>query len=261
MLPRPVAGDNSLTNGSAVLSLLIATGVLPGCGTLTGDSSVPGERPLPAIVDPSSAIPTGPEAEYSEDGLVRVETPDGMYLYVKTPRPRLQRYDSMIVAVPNLTYQTGSALWSERQEKEMLDSFHDKLVDTIESGEFWTRTNQRSPSTLIMKATVGELDLQTAPTDLGAQSSTTIVQASGGALLGFELFDSTTEEPLMRFFERRRLPGGVFSGSDVEDQRMRRIFREFARDISRQAGAKKRIDHQLCFCDAFDGQRHHRAVP
>lgn len=210
-----------------------------------GDSLPPEQRPLPEVIEPSETIPRGEEAEYSPDGLVRVPTPGPLVVFVKPPRPHLQRYDSMILAEPTLTYRRGTQPWSRREERQILDTFHQALLDTISKGEFWERTNTRGPGTLIVKATVAELDLDTDANEASTSSATSFVTPGGGAVLGFELFDSTTEQTLMRFLERRRLPGGVYSGSNVDQQRLRVLFRDFAQHLGEALRYQYRIIQEI----------------
>lgn len=221
-------GQGSSTRLPLAAFVVFALAVSCASGPVT-----PEDVPLPVVIDPATAIPSGAGAEYSPDGLVRIpieENPHAM-LYVKPPRPNLQRYDSMILAPSELTYHERTPKRSRRDEQVLLDLFRSDLLHTLREGEFWKRTYERGAKTIIVKATIANLDLDTAAKDVGTTSATTFVEPGGGAFLGFEIFDSLTGDPLIRFMEKRQLPGGIYTGGYVNEQRLRSIFRDFANDL------------------------------
>jgi hypothetical protein len=94
----------------------------------------------------------------------------------------------------------------------------------------WETATQPADDVLLVAVGALELDADTSPVETTG-SVTVFTNASGGLLLVMKLMDSITEEPLLRFAERRMLPGGTFSGSQIELLRVMNAFDAFADDL------------------------------
>ncbi|GEM_PF-6347624 len=188
--------------------------------------------PPPYVEDPTAAIPSGSAAEFTSDGLVRVPSDElrGARLYVRPPRPHLQRFDKMILERPVIEYKKGVRDWTGRKEDDLRGRFRRELLTTLSSEDFWVESRELSPSTVIIRATIADFDPHETGDD-STGSSTSFVNAGGGAVLGFELFDPESRKPLMRYVERYQLPGGVYSGTNVDEQRVQVVMARFARRI------------------------------
>jgi hypothetical protein len=185
---------------------------------------------MPADIMPSKRIPSGAEAEKTADGLVRVRAPElpGL-LFVKPPRPHLQRYDRMILEPALLTYKPGVPDWSDRQEEQLRRHFDAALEDQLARGAGWAVAKEPGEGVLIVSISAVEMELDTSP---GATASNVVYASSSGEVtLVLELIDSVSGEPLLRFAERRRLPGGQFSAPDIDLTRLKRTFDQFAVDM------------------------------
>ena len=72
------------------------------CARAPGELVV-GETTPDEQIMPEQVIPSGEDAERTKDGLVRVRAPTiDALIYVKPPRPHLQRYDRMYVNMPQI---------------------------------------------------------------------------------------------------------------------------------------------------------------
>jgi hypothetical protein len=194
---------------------------------------------------PSEVIPTEPGAERTPDGLVRVKTPRGATaaVFVKPPRPHLQRYDKMWVAPAAITYKEGVRAWSPKDEKQLRRSFRTSLLKSINEGPAWKHAEEPGEDVLYVRVSLIEVDVDSTATPAGSQM--TIRESSGGAIIVLELYDSMTQEPLFRFIEKRKLPGGIFSGGNVDRDRMTTAFRGFARDIGETLRNQYRIIREI----------------
>lgn len=212
------------------LWLVLSVTLLAGC--LTRNTRIDATDPLPPFQDPAERIAAIAGPERTPDGLVRIDIGQiqGAALYVRPPRPHLQRFDSMVLADATIEYRERQVRWSPREETEVRKSFRAKLLEALAEGAAWKLTDRASPTTLLVRPTL--LDFESgASGGLGEGSSISFIESGGGAVLGFELFDSATGQALMRYVERYRLPGGTYLGDDIERQQVDRVLGAFARRI------------------------------
>jgi hypothetical protein len=190
-----------------------------------------GSTNLPKDLMLEQWIPDAAGAERTDDGLVRVVAPelDG-HLYVKPPRLDLQRYHRMGLIPAHISYKKGIKPWDSRGEETLRTHFQSALERELGRGTSWEPTTQRADDALLVAVGALELDADTSPVE-ATGSKTHFTNASGGLVLVMQLMDSITEEPLLRFAERRMLPGGTFSGTQIELMRVMKAFDAFANDL------------------------------
>ncbi|MBW2425612.1 MAG: DUF3313 family protein [Deltaproteobacteria bacterium] len=200
----------------------------------SGEATAGGSAPaLPENFMPEDRIPTGEDAERSPDGLVRVEAPESRGLiYVKSPRPHLQRYKRMILAPTEISYRKGGPQFGSLDHDILAKRFRADLIAAINAGPAWERTDRPAEDVLLVRVAIIDVDVQ--PDLGGSGSSITYATAAGGAIVAFELAESQTGQPLYRYIERRILPAGVYSGSRVDRQRLAELFGQFARHVGAQ---------------------------
>jgi len=180
---------------------------------------------------PEERIPTGPDVERSPDGLVRVDAPETQArIYVKPPRPYLQRFDRMILGPIQLAYKQGVRGLSAREETGLRNRFRQMLLDSIRRGPAWSLTDRPDEGVLAVRVAVVEIDMSTRD-QMSNTSNISFRRANGGAVLIIELYDSATRKPLFRFIERRTLPSGTYSGHGIDQRRLALTFDRFADDL------------------------------
>jgi hypothetical protein len=201
-----------------------------------GCAQAPATRPDGSTNPPDDVmleqwIPDAVGAERTADGLVRIVAPelDGQ-LYAKLPRPHLQRYHRMVLIPAHISYKKGITPWASRCEETLRTHFQSVLERELGRSTSWETATQPADGVLLVAVGALELDADTSPVETTG-SVTVFTNASGGLLLVMKLMDSITEEPLLRFAERRMLPGGTFSGSQIELLRVMNAFDAFADDL------------------------------
>jgi hypothetical protein len=215
---------------------------------------IPEDRPLPENLDVERIVPSGPSAQYSVDGLVLVPTNNkNARLYIKPPRPHLQRFDKMVLMPTILAYKKKSPQWNERDERAIRMSFRRDLISALEEGEIWPLVDQSDATAMLVRVSIADLDIET-DHEADTSSSMTFVTSGGGAVIGVEIFDDESTTPLMRYMERHRLPGGVYSGGDIDLRRVQIVFREFAKRIGSVLRYQYRIVRQIEKNDAAGGR-------
>jgi hypothetical protein len=173
-------------------------------------------------------IEQGPGARVTSDGLHKVETPrDFGLLYLKAPRPHLYRYDGIVLAPINITYKRGFRPWTHAVEDRLRTSFSTSLVEQLEDHTTWELVDAPGPGVLVLIISALELEFNTIERPV-VGSTTTQSAESGEAILVVDMRDSVSGEPLVRFIQKQALPGGVYFGRGVDNQRMRRSFDRFA---------------------------------
>ncbi len=185
---------------------------------------------LPEKILPSEVIPQDPDRRLSSDGLVQIHAPDLKgRIYVRPPRPHLQRYRSMLLQKPELSYRRGVQPFSPRAEQALRDYFDRRVREELAGSPGWELSETPGPDVLQVGIAVHDLSVNTDQSD--SDSSITRLSTSAPCVLRLELFDSSTGMPLLRFLQRRHLQAGTFGGGDVESLRLRREFDGFAREI------------------------------
>jgi len=185
-------------------------------------------RPQTAREKHLGRIELGPEAQVTPDGLNRVETPpDYGVLYVKAPRPHLYRYQGIVVARLNITYKRDVMPWTHAVEDRLRDRFATALEQQLEDHTGWELVDAPGPGVLVLIISALDIDVSAAEERVVGARTTHSAQA-GEAILMVDLRDSLGGDPLARFIQKHTLPGGMYSGTDVEYQRVRRAFDRFA---------------------------------
>jgi hypothetical protein len=174
-------------------------------------------------------IEQGSDAEVTRDGLHRVRTPRSYgLLYLKAPRPHLYRYQAIGLAPISITYKRGFKPWKSDTESRLRHHIATSIVGQLEEQVSWQLVDKAGPGVLVLMVYALELDLS--PIEMHTHDGTTRTESAetGDVILMLELRDSMSGEPLVRFIQNQALPGGSYSGSDVEYQRVRRAFDRFA---------------------------------
>jgi len=206
---------------------LLAGGL--GCATGSGDGGSEARVEFTDDMMPQNLERTG---EKTHDGLVRVKSPAGpqVAVYLKPPRPYLQRYDRMILAPVMIRYKAGVKPWTEQHENTLRRSFRKMLLDSLDKGPHWALVEEVDEGVLLVRVSVLDIDIDRSMQD---SSNVSYRQRGGGAVVVFELYDSVTTEPLLRHVERRIMPGGVYSGSNIDRVRLQHTLEDFAHDMGR----------------------------
>jgi hypothetical protein len=192
--------------------------------------------------------PQGISGQHSQDGLVEISPPDAKSwrFYIKK-RPHLQNYDKVLIARTTIAYRNGVHGWRHRGEQKIRIRLRKALRRSIANGQYWTLASEPDERTLI--ARISLLDLVVEPRRLrngfGTTSNVSFVAADGNANVAFELFDATSGEPVLRFIERYRLPGGSFPSGDIDARRLGLVLRAFARRMGDRMESRYRIVRNL----------------
>lgn len=216
---------------SSSLIVILAAALISGVGCASSQDVRSENFRLPHNIMPEDRIPTGPGAVRTHDGLVRVNAPETRAkIYVKPPRPHLQRFNAMILKPIQLSYRRGVKGLPEHHEEYLRARFRKMLLASINSGPAWTLTD--SPGEGVLEVRVGVLDIDISRGDrLSSTSNVSFRREAGGAILVIELLDSVDQEPLFRWIERRPLPSGRFSGRNIERHRLVLTFDRLADDL------------------------------
>lgn len=233
------------------------SGGLPGCGgpaRLSCDAEEPVNRAigLTAALALGVAACAGPSTQgvMPERDTPLTETLDGLRqrpidgpgaVFVATPPPEWRRFGRVEVEAPRIEYAPHSARPTDADAERLRGQLRQVLERALAEEPGWLPVAEgANHGVLRVRSAISDLDLR-AP----AVSSirTTAFQAPSGRV-GFvlELEDAARGTPLLRFGERRPLPGGTFVGPPwTELQRTREAFRRFALDaraaIAQVAGA------------------------
>jgi hypothetical protein len=175
------------------------------------------------------------------DRIVRdpaVVTQDGLYLvlwdgpgavFVKAPRPELYRYQSIRLDEISIDYAARTAPRRSVEEARLRNRLRSSLVSELARGAGWTLVEAPGPAVLTVSISV--LDLSLPNRALTNRASTAYAASAGSVAIVVDLSDSVTGEPLLRYAQRRTLPGGVFyDPTTVELEAAERAFDAFAAD-------------------------------
>jgi hypothetical protein len=215
-----------------------------------GCAQAPATRPDGSTNPPDDVmleqwIPDAARAERTAYGLVRIAAPalNGQ-LYVKLPRPDLQRYHRMVLIPAHISYKKGITPWTSWYEEVLRTHFRSVLERELGRSTSWEAATQRADDVLLVAVGALELDADTAPVE-PTGSATVYTEASGGLILVTKLMDSITEEPLLRFSERRMLPGGTFFGTQIDLLRVMNAFDAFADDLGESIESYYAADREI----------------
>jgi hypothetical protein len=162
---------------------------------LTGCAGGPDGRPRPISVGETP------------DGLGKVSTRGPGALFVKPNHP-VGSYDDIMVATIGIHYAPGQDELTEEQE----DVIFDRMVGTLYEGvaASFGLAKQPGPCTVKMGLYLKDVDFYESRT---SGSQTRFVNSYGAATLVFEFRDSMTDEPLVRYGQRRSFGSGVDAGN------------------------------------------------
>jgi hypothetical protein len=196
-----------------------------------------------ALAAPPPSVPTGPDAEMSFDGLVKVQNSKFQAVWVKRDAD-FSRYKKLMVLPAEIAYKSppttnkfadDNFALDERQTRKLReilrDVFHDELV---EKGG-WQIVDAPGPDVLLVKGGLLDLIVHAPPPKQVSARGGTWVSSYGEMTLVVQLYDSQTREILARVAERREAepPGGQnFSKVDtMASSDMRIFFRRWAKRL------------------------------
>jgi len=193
--------------------------LIAGCGTPQGPTA--GEQAL-------SQIQQGPTAERNELGLHRVNLPEGQgILYIKAPRPHLERFDRLAIGSVELESDGSELPWKDAVTNRLRRSFSRSLKKSLNQQKTWQLTNEPGPGVLRMRVRARELKVEMGLPHVSAARNAPS-QEQDKTTLVMELYDSDTNEMLVQFIQRRDLPDRVQAGSHVAIDRLRVYYSGFA---------------------------------
>lgn len=194
--------------------------VIIGCQSPSGPNEA-GERAL-------LQIQQGPTAEKNEFGLHRVDLPDGQgILFVKGPRPHLERFDGLALDPVELEPDDGALPWKSSTTNRLRKSFERSLKKSLKQQKTWGMTDKPGPGVLRMRVFARDLSARTGLPHVSASRNSS-GPAPNRTTLVMELYNSSTNEILVQFIQRRHLPERVQAGSEVEIDRLRVYYSGFA---------------------------------
>ena len=216
---------------SCLLALFLGSVLACASGPPAGPN-ISAAPSLPERIMPSEVIPQGPDVVLTPDGLVEIDTPDfaGRF-FVLYPRPYLFRYDEMMLLTPTLDYRDGVPGFLPHREDELNAHLDRRIRESLSDASGWKVTELSGPGVLAVEIVVRDLDVRTR--GAGPGSSKVFVASSQPCTLVMVLRDSVSGQALARIMEQRALPGGSYSGGDIDFHRLKRVFNDFAIDIGR----------------------------
>jgi hypothetical protein len=167
-----------------------------------------------------------------------VVTQDGLYLvlwdgpgavFVKAPRPELYRYQSIRLDEVSIDYEQRTAPRRSVEEERLREHLRATLAAELARGTGWNLVEAPGPAVLTVEVAV--IDLSLNERALTNRAATAYVASAGSVALVLDLRDSLSNEPLLRYAQRRALPGGVYyDPTTVDLERTERAFDAFAAD-------------------------------
>ena len=167
------------------------------------------------------AIQTGPNAETTFDGLVRIDNARFAAAWID-PDIDLSQYNKIIpggAAFEFRNVQRMSAsqarrsnereFWiSDADRQRLIDTVSDVFTEELQQSEHFTLTDEAGPDTLIISGALHDIVSRVPPDDIGR--SEIYLRSVGEATLIIELRDSLSNEVIYRAVERRAAgrPGG-----------------------------------------------------
>jgi hypothetical protein len=160
------------------------------------------------------AIQTGPNAETTFDGLVRIDNARFAAAWID-PEVDLKQYTKIIPGGAEFEFRNvqkvsaSAARRSNEREFWISDSNKQRLVDTVtevfreelQKSEYFTVTDEPGPDALIIVGGLHDIVSQVPPEDVGR--SEVWLRSLGEATLVIELRDSLSNEVVYRAVERR----------------------------------------------------------
>ena len=205
-----------------------------GTTLLLGCSGVP-----PVDSGPSEAAARPAVSRYGHelktvDGLSMAHESRFGALYVH-PDHHIGSYDELQIDPFTVSYKQGQRPLSSEGTRKLRDTLEAGLRESIEADGLVVR-EEAGLCTVAIQVHLADLELNDIDGDSGA--STSFIASAGTVMLIFELRDSTTRTPLVRYGQRRSLPGGKTLGvsgalstrglGSAVDALMRDVGREIA---------------------------------
>ncbi len=203
-----------------LILLVLAVSVASGCVT---DREF--RTPTPVVKKAADPVTTA-------DGLRQWWVPDASgVMFVRPPRLQAERYRAYLLEPPLLHFRQLSAKPSRGEAIRLSRNLADVIRRRIEASFGWTEATEPGPEVVRIRVQASNIDF--ASPDSSSHSRTTALVSAGGLVyFMFEMQDSETRNPLLRFGVRRRLPGGTFNGPSWHElDRARQVFRAFGFDI------------------------------
>jgi hypothetical protein len=206
----------------AILTFVLLSFFL-GCQS----QSTPNEAGKRALMQ----IQQGPSAEKNEFGLNRVNIPPGEgILFVKGPRPHLERFDGLVLDPIDLEPSDGALPWKSSTTNRLQKSFTRTLKKNLKQQKTWAVTSDPGPRVLRMRIYARELAYHPGLPHVSASRNASRPEPNKTTLV-MELYDSNTNEILVQFIQRRDLPARVQAGSQTEVDRLRVYYSGFAKSM------------------------------
>jgi hypothetical protein len=216
-----------------------------GCQSAAGPTA--GEQAL-------SQIQQGPSAERNELGLNRVDVAQGQgILYVKAPRPHLERFDRLALDPVAIEPEEGDLPWNAAVTNRLRKSFTRSLKQKLEKQDTWKLTDEPGSGVLKLRVKAREPNLTRNLPHVGAARDAPKQPASKTTLV-MELYDSETGEVLVQFIQRRDLPPQVEVGSRVRVDRLRVFYSRFADSLGDSLGQLAQAVEDVRVDDGGEGE-------
>jgi hypothetical protein len=142
------------------------------------------------------------------DGLRLVHETRRGTLYVR-PDHHIGSYDTMFIDPFTLSYRRGQRALSQAATRKLGDQLRADLEDSIRSGGIRIVTE---PDLCTLAVQVHIVDLEMFDLDEPSSARSSFIESSGTAMLIFEMRDGVSRQPLVRYGQRRKLPGGTRPG-------------------------------------------------
>jgi hypothetical protein len=183
------------------LTAIVATVLMAGC----------------ASQDP--AIQTGPDAETTFDGLVRIDHSRFKAAWID-PDVDLKQYNKIIAGGAEFEFRSvqkmsataarrsnESEFWiSESNRQRLVDTVSEVFAEELQKSEHFTITAEPGPDALVIVGGLHDIVSQVPPEDVGR--SEVWLSSLGEATLVIELRDSLSNEVVYRATERRAIERG-----------------------------------------------------
>ena len=176
---------------------------------------------IAGCASPQPTIQTGPNAETTFDGLVRIDNSRFAGAWID-PDVDLTQYTKIIPGGAEFEFRNvqrttaSQARRSNEREFWISDTSRQRLIDTVsevfreelERSEHFTVTEEPGPDTLIIVGALHDIVSRVPPEDVGR--SEVWLRSVGEATLIIQLHDSLSNEVIYRAVERRAAesPGG-----------------------------------------------------
>jgi hypothetical protein len=164
------------------------------------------------------------------DGLQLVLWDGPGVIFARAPRPDLGLYRGIVFGEPSLEYRSGTPQRRALDEPRLLEHLRSAVAGELSGAGGWSLAE--APAEGVLQIGLAVLDLALQDRALTNRASTAYVAPSGGVSIVLDLRDSLTGETLLRYAQRRVLPGGVYyDPTTVELERAERAFDSFAEDV------------------------------